>query len=51
MVIRKIDILIIQLVKGNFAARKYYHLRLSTRKFIVLISTRKKQLKTRKKEF
>ena len=36
MVIRKIDILIVQLVKGNFAARKYYHLRLSTRKFIIL---------------
>ena len=32
MISRKIGILNIQLVKGNFATRKHYHLKLSTRK-------------------
>ena len=39
MVIRKIGIVNVQLVKGNFATRKQYHLKLSTRR---------KQLATRK---
>ena len=47
MVIRKIGIVNVQLVKGNFATRKHYHLKLSTCKFINfhLIKT---QLATRK---
>ena len=32
MIIRKIGILNVQLVKGNFATHKHYHLKLSTRK-------------------
>ena len=32
MVIRRIDILTVQLVNGNFATRKYYQLKLSTSK-------------------
>ena len=36
MAIRKICIVNVQLVKGNFAASKHYHLKLSTRKFIIL---------------
>ena len=32
MVIRKIAILNVQLVKGNFATCKHYHLKLSTHK-------------------
>ena len=42
MVIRKIGIVNVKLVKGNFATRKHYHLKLSTRK---------KQLATRKIKF
>ena len=42
MAIRKISIVNFQLVKGNFAARKHYHLKLATRK---------KQLATRKAKF
>ena len=36
MVIRKIGIINVQLVKGIFATRKHYHLKLSTPKFINL---------------
>ena len=36
MVIRKIGIVIVQVVKENFATRKLHHLKLSTRKFINL---------------
>ena len=52
MVIHKIGNLTVQLVKGNFATRKQYHFKVSTRKFIILnFSTRKKQLVTRKIKF
>ena len=36
MVIRKIGIVIVQVVKGNFATRKFHRLKLSTRTFITL---------------
>ena len=42
IIIRKIDILNIQLVKVNFATGEHYHLKLSTRK---------KQVATRKIKF
>ena len=42
MVIRKIGIVNVQLVKGNFATHKNYHVKLSTRK---------NQLATRKIKF
>ena len=35
MVIRKVVIVNAQPVKGNFATRKHYHLKLSARKFII----------------
>ena len=37
MVIRKISIVNIQPVKGNFSTRKHFHVKLSTRKFMILI--------------
>ena len=37
MVIRKISIVNIQSVKGNFSTRKHFHVKLSTRKFMILI--------------
>ena len=49
MVNRKIGIANVQHVKGNFATRKHYHLKLLTRKFTILkfqlvkISTHKTQ--------
>ena len=49
MVIFRIGNLNLQLVKDNFATRKYYHLKLSARKCIIL--TRKKQLAIRKIKF
>ena len=36
IVIRKIDIVNVHLVKGNFPSRKHYHLKFSVRKFIIL---------------
>ena len=36
IVIHKIDIVNVQLIKGNFATRKHYQLKLSTRKLIIL---------------
>ena len=52
MVIRKIDIVNAQPVKGNFATRKHYHFKLSTRKFVILnFQLVKKQLTTRKMKF
>ena len=48
MVIRKTGIINVQLVKGIFATRKHYHLKLSTPKFINLsFQLCKKQLATR----
>ena len=41
MVIRKIGIVNVQLVKDNFATRKHYHLKLSTRKKQLAIRTKK----------
>ena len=34
--IHKIDIANVQLLKGNLATRKHYHLKFSTRKLIIL---------------
>ena len=56
MVIRKIGIVNVQLVKGNFATRKQYHLKLSTRRKqlaprklkLLKFSIHKTQLATRK---
>ena len=52
MAIRKIGNINVQLVKGNFATRKHYHLKISTSNFFHLkLITRKKQLATRKINF
>ena len=50
MVIRKIDIVNVQLVKGNFVTRKIYRLKFSTRTFIIL-NFQLKQLATLKIAF
>ena len=47
MIIRKIDIVNVQLVKGNFATRKHNHIKLSTCKYYHLtLSTPRKKFAT-----
>ena len=48
MVIRKIDIVHVQLVKGNFATRNHYILNFQLVYYHLKLSTREKQLATLK---